>query len=283
MKHDTSFLSPVAIIGCGWLGQALARQLIQAGVHVVGTSRNEQTIQQLALTGVEAINVDVYQPASLAHPALLNARIWVISIAAGLNRREPSDYIQSMQHLFMLAKQNGIEKVVFVSTSSVYGNETRVVTEFSDVNPQTASAKAHVEIEQLLRETLPKRHVILRLAGLISEQRHPVKRMVKRDQIENGHQVVNLIHRADVVTALTTLCTSHSVTGETLHLAAPEHPSRFEYYTWAAETLGLGQPDFRLPIKPQTEGKTIDCERSLDRLGLTLRYASPYSMLSEQG
>jgi nucleoside-diphosphate-sugar epimerase len=282
MNIHTRLLSPVAIIGSGWLGSELARQLLNNGVDVVGTSRNPQKREQLNKAGVRAIDVDVYQPESFQQTELTTAKIWIIAIAAGLNRRDPNAYVRAMRTLIEHAVQTDIERVVFISTSSVYGSATRQVNEDSAVAPQTNSAKAHVEVEEILRELLPKRHYVLRLAGLISEQRHPVRRMVLRSDIENGHHVVNLIHRTDVVNALLVLCEIEPVKRGTLHLCAPDHPSRYEYYTWAAKQLTLPPPQFVLPVDEALQGKTIDCTKSLQALGLALHYTSPFQMLTEQ-
>jgi hypothetical protein len=65
--------------------------------------------------------------------------------------------------------------------------------------------------------------------------------------------------------------------GVTLHLAANEHPSREEYYRWAAVKLALPEPQFA-PSGPLT-GKFIDASWTLQKLGLKLLYPSPFDML----
>ena len=65
--------SSVAIIGCGWLGQALATHLLAKNYQVVGTSQSSDTLNKISVLG------DVKQPGAYTIP---NERITILEAIA---------------------------------------------------------------------------------------------------------------------------------------------------------------------------------------------------------
>ncbi|TRY32826.1 SDR family oxidoreductase [Aliiglaciecola sp. M165] len=268
----------ITIIGGGWLGQPLAKRLIEAGHDVVATKRSVDGVNALQAQGIES---QCYQLGDdLASPevvSLLSSDVLIINIPPGRKSYEPFVFINNMQALVSEAQMCGTSHVIFVSTTAVYGNQSRTVYEYSETDAATTSAKAHVEIEKHLRKVFSDQACILRLAGLVSEDRHPARSLSGRQNIENGQQVVNLVHRKDVINAIQAIC-ENEIYGHTLHLCAIEHPTRANYYSDAAEKMGLPLPSFR-PTTSEEAGKSINCEFTLKTLGLNLEFSSPYDML----
>jgi len=183
-------------------------------------------------------------------------------------------------------KTNHDKRLIFISTTAVYGNVKGEITETATVAPLTLSAKAHVAIEQHLHTQYPGQACVLRLAGLVSADRHPVRSLVKRAQtsnkpLDNPSQVVNLIHRVDVIAAISAIIDKHHF-GTTLHLACPDHPTRERYYSWAAKQCGLPALSFNNQEVHSTAatGKIINAAATLQQLDLTLQAPSPYDMFS---
>ncbi|WP_164084750.1 NAD-dependent epimerase/dehydratase family protein [Alteromonas flava] len=273
----------IAVIGCGWLGFPLARHLASLHYPVVGTSRTTSTLEKLSALGITAQYADVYKPATFSTPALSNASTWVFTIAAGRKNTDFNAYVGAIQACLKLAKQDPKKQIVFVSTTAVYGNISGLVDEQTPTAPVTGSGKAHVAIEENIRQQFPQQHTILRLAGLVNRARHPVRTLCRKQRIENGQQRVNLVHQADVISALSAIIKQRPNNFGTLVLASSEHPRRDDYYRWAAAQLDLPQPDF-IPIEETANddtGKLIDARASCAAIGLTLRFASPYAMLAE--
>lgn len=61
-------------------------------------------------------------------------------------------YVKAVQNLVDLAAARGVSRVIFTGSTAVYGNQTGKLTENSQVDPVTESAKAIVEIEHWLNE-----------------------------------------------------------------------------------------------------------------------------------
>ncbi|WP_088332596.1 NAD-dependent epimerase/dehydratase family protein [Lacimicrobium sp. SS2-24] len=262
-------MTNISILGCGWLGQPLAVSLLAQGFDVAGTCRSEQKQNALRNLGINAHQFELGKqiPANIWHKTTL-----ILNLPPGRYREHSEFFTREILGLIDFGIENGCENLLFISTTSVYGDRRGRVTEQSPVNPITPSAKAHIRIEQ---EILKQGGTVLRLAGLIGPQRHPVKHLAGRDQLSGGANPVNLIHQQDVINAVLRIIRKE-YWGKVCHLAATEHPSRADFYIWAAEKAGLPAPQF-LP-DTDSDGKIIDASATLQALGLELTYPSPFSM-----
>ena len=75
---------------------------------------------------------------------------------------------------------------------------------------------------------------IIRFAGLVGNDRHPIYSLAGKQELKCGHSLVNLVHLDDCARAIQLLLETPG--GYRLyHLAAPIHPTREEYYRHAAE------------------------------------------------
>lgn len=209
---------------------------------------------------------------------IFNADLLILNIPPGRKNFNPERFTSRLEQLIRYAKINGIKQLLFISTTAVYGESTRIVYEYSELEPVTESAKAHEYIEHRVREVFADDGTILRLAGLIGDDRHPARFLSGREHIENGQQVVNLVHLTDVIRSIEHIILTQSF-GYTLHLSATEHPTRAEYYTFSALEMGLAAPLFASPPASGETGKQINCELTLGQLNLQLAYPSPFDML----
>ncbi|WP_087022778.1 NAD-dependent epimerase/dehydratase family protein [Thaumasiovibrio subtropicus] len=254
----------IAVCGCGWLGETLADRLLDAGATVLGTTTTEEKQQRLSEKGIEAhvVNLPAAQPRFSEFDAM------VINIPPRRQSLSGEAFMTSIQMLSDAAKQAGCQRVVFISTTSVYGAVAGVVTESTPCEPNTDSGKAHLMAEKQLLAAWGEQVVVIRMSGLIGGERHPVKHLVRKAEISQGGQPVNLIEREDAVTAIINALLGAG-SGEVLHLASADHPSRREYYTRKAAELGLPTPNF---IDDEGRGaKVIDATYSVAQLGLSLQ------------
>ncbi|GGD59063.1 NAD-dependent epimerase/dehydratase family protein [Lacimicrobium alkaliphilum] len=262
-------MTNISICGCGWLGEPLAYMFLQQGFRVMGTCRSQQKRDQLQQKGINARQFELGHPmpTDIFHQSTL-----ILNLPPGQYRQQPEFFVNKILYLIETAKLHGCQNILFISTTSVYGDSRGRVTEHSQLKPVTSSAKAHVQIEQAI---LAANGTVLRLAGLIGPGRHPARNLAGRKQISGGANPVNLVHQEDVINAVITII-KQQVWGKVLHLAATEHPSRADYYRWAAGEAGLAPPEF----KPDNGGdsKVIDATATLSMLNLELAYPSPFQM-----
>ena len=265
----------IVICGYGWLGGYLGRSLYQDHT-LVGTVRHESKVIQLQQQGITAIQFTLGDDTSDLSQHLKNATL-VLNIPPGRKSNDLEAFTNNMLSLINDAISAGVAHIVFISTTSVYGDSSNdSVTEHSTTHPETASAKAHVAIEQHLGSHANKVNVsIVRLAGLVGPDRHPVHSLSGRT-VSAGNKRVNLVHIHDVVAALRTIISSP--TAQSLYvLCSSSHPKRGEYYTQAALALDIQPPEFSdTQLAPC--GKVVDSTQSWRALDLTPVYASPFDM-----
>ncbi|MBE1275060.1 SDR family oxidoreductase [Enterovibrio baiacu] len=266
----------VSVCGCGWLGLPLAESLVQSGYQVFGTKRVQADADALNTKGIQGVCFDVYAPtASSNTDVLFSADVLVVNIPPGRRNFERERFVNAMKSLVDTAKLQGVKQLIVVSTTSVYGEVTGKVTEETVCVPNTESGKAHLDIEEHVLKTFPETGVVLRFSGLIGAERHPAKHLAGREGITNGNDPVNLIHRDDCIQAISLIINQQIGGGEVLHLSANAHPTRAEFYSWAAGGMGLPLPTFELT---GGEGKCIVAKGTLDKLKMTLKYPSPFDM-----
>jgi nucleoside-diphosphate-sugar epimerase len=291
MTQDTP---TVMLCGCGWLGQPLGLKLTQVPINVYGTTTRSEQLPILQKQGIDPIEfvLDKTDVANTVYPASLltaftHTDVLVVNIPPGRRHLHAPPFIDGIKQLIQQAiNGNSNINIVFVSTTSVFGDITGNVDGDTPVTPVTASGKAHAAIEQWCLHEFPKHACVVRLAGLIDDQRHPVTALVKRPSLANGEQRVNLVHKDDVISALVQILTTdfQHVAGRTLHLCAPDHPTRQDYYQAAADAKGLGHLSFssdKAQDKHEftAEGKIVLAQKTQQLLGFEYQYPSPYDML----
>lgn len=267
--------SPHLIIcGYGWLGRYVARKFNTTAV-LAGTTRDEAKASDMRARGMTALRFtlgdDVAPLTQLADGATL-----LLNIPAGRRHNDLTEYQAHMCDLVKAFAQTSLGHLIFISTTSVYGDQTDdPVTEHSPLAPDTASAHANAGIEACIKTMLPERYSILRLAGLTGPDRHPVHMLAGRT-LDKGNKRINLVHISDVVNAIDVLV-NRGPANRVLHLCSELHPKRGEYYTSCAKKLHLPAPTFSDTSEPPC-GKTVDAADTLNYLGLSLVMPDPDGM-----
>lgn len=273
----------LVITGYGWLAgylsDALNGDVLDSRLNIVGTSRQESKLSLLANKGVKPVRYALGE-STLALCEHLKKATLLINIPPGRRNTDLDAFTQNMKSLISDAIAAQTAHIVFISTTSVYGDSKDLalgdVNEKSAVAPETASAKSHVAIEQYLAsKAASTKYTIVRLAGLVGPDRHPARSLSGRS-ISDGNKRVNLVHIADVVEALSRIIKTPPAEN-LLHLCSLAHPKRGEYYVTAAKALALPPPEFSETDLPPM-GKVINSSKSWQVLGITPTYSNPDDM-----
>ncbi|KXF82202.1 NAD-dependent epimerase/dehydratase family protein [Enterovibrio coralii] len=268
-------IKTVSVCGCGWLGLPLAKHLVAKDYTVVGTKRSSLDAKALEQHGIQGVAFTLTERTSWTNTTeLFGADALVVNIPPGRRTIEKDVFVANMKALIDAVKAGGTGQLILISTTSVYGELKGTITETTTPSPTTESGKAHVEIENYVFERFGDRGAVLRLSGLVGEDRHPARYLAGRSDIANGNDPVNLVHRDDCIAAICALI-EKGVGGRAYHLCTAEHPTREAFYQWAAKSMGLVEPSF---TPSDGSGKRIDATETLASLGLTPKYRSPYDM-----
>lgn len=274
-------MKKVAIVGLGWLGMPLALALNARGWQVTGSKTTFDGVEAARMCGVEAFQLQL-QPELVCDTddldALLDVDALVLTLPARSTGGNGEFYLQAVQEIVDSALAHNIPRIIFTSSTSVYGDGDGTFKETSPRNPQTESGRVLKELEDWLHN-LPGTSVdILRLAGLVGPGRHPGRFFAGKSG-PNGNHGVNLVHLEDVVAAITLLLQAPKG-GHVYNICAPRHPTRAEFYPVMARQLGLEPPHFSDSPQPGS-GKLIDGNRICNELGFEYQYPDPLVMPME--
>lgn len=259
----------ISLLGCGWLGFPLALDLISRGFIVKGSTTSPEKIPVLKASGIDPILVQFDQ--SQPEPDLtefLDGDILIVSVPPGRRNVDgPDNYKRMGETLFAQIPGSSISKLIFISSTSVYSDSNSVLSESSEISPQTPSGKVIAEIEKSLL-ALPIQVIVLRLSGLFGPGRSPGRFFSGRTNIPNGLAPVNMIHQDEVISLINKLIDSEAAKGIYIG-ATPSHPTKAEFYTLAARIDKLPEPNF---ISEKLNWKIVESERVEKELGFSYKF-----------
>lgn len=254
-------MTQISILGCGWLGLPLAKALLKNEFSIKGSTTSVEKLSVLENSGIQPflIALSEEKPTGNLTGFLENSNILIIDVPPKLRGSEKENFVSKIKNIIPFIEKSTIENVLFISSTSVYGEENLVVIEETELNPDTESGKQLVQAEQLLQSNPNFKTTVLRFGGLIGEDRHPIKFLAGRKNIENSNAPINLIHQRDCIGIIMEILRQAQNDklewNETFNAVTPFHPSRKEYYTQKAIDLNLDLPEFN--AENSNSGKTI--------------------------
>ena len=273
-------MKSVAIVGLGWLGLPLALHLKELGWCVKGSKQSPDDAQKLHQLGIEtypfSLSDEMKRLPDHIRP-LFNVDALIITLPP--SRFSSQQYCEYLAFLTNQAKKQGVQHLIFTSSTSVFPNISGQFDESSQLSAETEMGKTLIQAEQYLFQSGISHCDILRLAGLIGKQRHPVKFLAGKHNLK-GYSPVNLVHLEDCIQAITALLMNPNGL-RTYHLCAPIHPTRAEYYTKAAVFYDLSIPQFE--CSDSDPKRIIMADKICRDLGFAYRYPNPDDMLEKRG
>ncbi|NQX85837.1 MAG: SDR family NAD(P)-dependent oxidoreductase [Flavobacteriaceae bacterium] len=267
----------ISILGCGWLGLPLAEFLIDRDYTVKGSTTSlakEEILKErniipfvfkLGESYDKTLMNDFFSDSEVIILNFPPKRISDILIVYQKQIKEVLPYIKPEQ------------KVIFVSSTSVYQNTNDWVTETIENKPEKESGKAVLAVEQLLQAQVKNNLTILRLAGLIGYDRVPGRFLAKKKEVSNGKAPINVIHQDDCIGLINAII-SENAWGTVINGCADEHPLRETFYILAAEKVGLVPPEFKQ--SETVEFKKISNTKSKTLLNYTYKYPDPLTLVT---
>ncbi len=265
-------INKVAIIGCGWLGFPLAQTLLHSGHQIIATRSSKTNARQSTIAGIPTIDLSLQPSMDCDSFNLLHsADIAIILLPPRTQMNIGGPYIKKICNLSNTLKAGGLNKIIFVSSTSVYPLQNRFVDETESIAPRTLTGQALFEAEYALLQDKDLYCTIIRFAGLCGPDREPGKLLAGRHNVRGGENPVNLIHQQDAIDILITLI-NHQPWGEIFNGCAPMHPKKTDLYPKAAKNLGLDPPTFDTTT---SRYKLVSTEKICHLLGFNYRHPDP--------
>jgi len=246
----------IAILGCGWLGLPLAKAFLTDGFQIHGSTTSEEKISDLERHGVIPFLISLSEDKIEGNirEFLTNAAVLIINVPPKLRGENSENYVKKMQLLHDALKKSSVRKVIFVSSTSVYGDVEGDVTEQTLPRPSTESGIQLLASEHIFKDDTEIQTTIIRFGGLIGQKRHPVTMLSKRKNLKNGNSPINLIHLKDCIKIISEIVQKNWWC-ETFNGVYPYHPTKQKYYTSEALRKGLLIPDYS--YKDPKNGKIV--------------------------
>jgi nucleoside-diphosphate-sugar epimerase len=278
-------MTKISILGCGWLGLPLAKALLEKGYLINGSTTTPEKLILLRTAEIQPflitvpVNLNEHSPegkkfSTTMHHFLAESETLIIDIPPQLRGHSGTStaktFVKKIALLIPFIEKSTIENVLFVSSTSVFGEGQKTVTATTFPSPDTESGKQLLEVEQLLQSNKNFKTTALRFGGLIGVDRQPAKFLAGKENLANPDAPVNLIHQQDCIGIILRIIETNCW-NETFNAVSAFHPSRKEYYTQKAAELNLALPQFDY-LKPSI-GKIIENDKVVRLLRYT--FAQP--------
>ena len=199
----------VAIIGCGYVGYAVAKYWKQDSDLVITAT----TTTPAKVTALEEVanKVEIVESSDLEalKAVLQNQDIVLLSVGAKSPDDYEAAYLKTAENIVSALKQNPtVKQLIYTASYSVYGNKNGDwVNEETPTAPNNPNNEILNKAEQILLSASSKklRVCILRLGGIYGEGRELVKifsRAFGKTRPGNGEDTTNWIHLDDIVGAI---------------------------------------------------------------------------------
>lgn len=272
-------IESISILGCGWLGVPLAKRFLEDGFTVKGSVTYEEKFGLLRDASILPYRIVLSDTeVILDDPDFFKCDVLVISIPPRRIEEIEQVFPSQIRRLIPFILKAGIQKVIFISSTSVYPDQNQLARENDILFPDKASGKALVDAENLLREESGFKTTIVRFGGLIGADRNPARFLRKSTQ-PIANEPVNLIHQDDCIGIISAIA-KQELWGETLNACCPEHPMKKDFYEKAAIQSGLPVPVISEEL---AAFKTIDSGKLIRLLNYQFIYSSPMDYLDQTG
>ena len=218
----------ISVLGCGWLGKSLSISLLYEGFSVKGSTTSEEKLEPLEDNNIDPYIVNISEFEEF--DSFLNSDILIIAIT--------SKDVDGFENLISQIENSSIQKVIFISSTSVYARLNKVMTEEDAVlnTPLT-------EIENLFRENTFFETTIIRFAGLFGDVRQPYNWFKNGRKIPQPKGFVNMIHKEDCIEIIHEVI-AQNCWNQTFNACSNHHPTRREFYTIAKLSNDFEVPEF---------------------------------------
>ncbi len=282
--HRRKTLNTISIIGCGDIGQRVAKLWLSNGADLHALSRQPQQRPELAALGVTLHAGDLDYP---DRPPSLPTREALLYYFAPPPVEGESDR-RIEYFLASIAPDQQPRRIVYISTSGVYGDcQGALVSEQTPTHPLTQRAKRRLAAEEVLRHWGKQHNVpitILRVGGIYGPGRLPLARIRQGTPVLKRQDAPfsNRIH-ADDLAHICQLSAQQRGPSVIYNVCDGEQSTMTDYFIAVAKAANLPPPpqiswrEARQVLSPTmlsylNESRRMDNCKLVQELGYEYRY-----------
>jgi|694.fasta_scaffold23595_5 nucleoside-diphosphate-sugar epimerase len=279
------------ILGCGYVGERIAKRWLEAGDRVLALSRSPERATALAAVGIEPIVRNWLDPL-MSEP--MQQDTWLQSppdtVLVSVSHAAPS-HARGLSNLASCLK-GAVRKTrwIYLSTTGVFADpapeSSLWVDESSPTLPARPGSVNALEAERWLEDS-DLEHVILRPAGIYGPGRIPNVQAIRESQSMpvDPESYLNLIHVEDLSQIIATV-SDRPLFHRLYCVSDGKSIVRREYYAFIARLLNLPEPKYSDTLNPQYQrrrnqgNKRVSNRRLLNDHPIVFRYPDYRSGLS---
>jgi len=237
----------IAIIGCGYLGYELAKELYNKGHFVTCTTSSPDSIKKLMPVTNKSLVMMGNEEKEISL-ILKNNDVIIVTVSTNHDNFEET-FLQTAITIKKCASElNEPKTIIFTSKSSLYGDhEGMWVDESTDLKAMDEKSKILIETENVLfsLKELKWKVCILRLAQIYGPEREILdlfKSTYKKIIPGHGEYYTNMIHQQDVV-GIIIFVLEHNIEG-IFNGVDEDHPTRQEFANTLCSKLKITAPKY---------------------------------------
>jgi len=247
----------VVVVGCGYIGLELARQLAERGHAVTGVRRSDAGLDAIESVGgavdadrgaegeVDAVRADATDPASL--DALPDADTVVFAASSGGRGAAAARevYVDGLRNVIEAygSRAETPDRLIYTSSTGVYGDHDGAwVDEETPIEPTTEKTRVLAEAERIALETAAEFGIdgtVARFAGLYGPNRYRLERYLD-GPVTAGY--LNMVHRDDAAGAVRYFLETNRVHGDAVLVVDDEPVDKHAFADWLADACGMPRP-----------------------------------------
>jgi nucleoside-diphosphate-sugar epimerase len=276
----------ITIVGCGYIGKLLARQLLNKNIPLTGFVNSERSLIECRDSNIPCEIIDLDNP--LEDISLTGQRAIYLAPPPASGRADTR-----MSNFLHAIEKRPPERFVLISTTGVYGDcRGEWVDESTPLNPAAdrafRRADAELQVQQFCqRPDIPLPGislVILRVPGIYGPGKIPLARIKSGQPIvsQEDSPFTNRIHAQDLVNICERALLDTRITG--IYNISDGHPgTMYEYFTGVAAAMDLPAPpvisleEAQQQLSPgmlsyMAESRRIDNKKMLEDFAIELLY-----------
>ncbi len=263
----------VGILGYGRVGLPLAKTLQKKGYSVAGTVTNPEKCDRLNAEGLNTSVLSFTPEPDGDITSVLDTDILVVTVPPSM--KAAADFPAIMKNISQVAAESQIQKVLLISTTSVYhqsGNEVREEDACHDASPFLGIS--WLPVEEVFTQNPEFKTTVVRFSGLMGGGISPGAYFAGRE-LKGANDPVNYIHIDDCVEIMAQII-EQEVWGETFNASADTHPNKQDFYTKACTTAGMPAPIFS---REDSSYRIVNSDKLKKKLSYTFKYPDPLAAL----
>lgn len=271
------------VVGCGYLGERVARLWRDAGETVFVVTRSTARADALASDGYRPIVADVTDRTALSAISAAIPQLDTVLYAVGFDRAAG----RAMREVYVDGLRNVLDalpaetrRMIYISSTGVYAqNDGSWIDEQSPCEPTREGGQVCLAAEQLLSQhSLGERAIVLRLAGIYGPDRIPRAADLKAGKpvTASPDGYLNLIHVDDAARIVLAVEQHFSesrrdsaTTMPQTYLVSDGQPVlRRDYYSYVSQLLGAPVPTFAPAESPEFSARRGNTDKRVSNAKL---------------